>query len=131
MFSRPSAIRRPKERFAGERFGIGGNSGKLTAERREQEHSADFARDSPCRTVQFPWEVQRIDGIGVGIDVDGGVGDIVADERDILGNRARVDIGCCNRRVLGEARGDIGSLPDGDLDKSIEASEACGECAGS
>ena len=80
--------------------------------------------------MEFPWEVQRVERVGVGVDSHLGVGDIVLDERDVVGHGAGVNVSRRHARPVGEAGGDVGPCADADLDEIVEPGETGGERIG-
>lgn len=77
--------------------------------------------------VEFSREVQRVERVGVGVDVHRGIGDIVLDERDVVGHGAGANVGRRHRCIVGETCGDAGPCADADLDGRGEVGEAVGE----
>lgn len=77
--------------------------------------------------MELPREVQRVECVGVGVDVHRGIGDIVLDEGDVIGYGAGANVGRRHGCLVGETGGDIGPCADADLDGRGEVGEAIGE----
>ena len=119
---------RPEERLTGESLGGGGDRGRIAPERREQERRPAGPRGVPRGSVELGWEVQRVDGIGVGVASGVGVDHVLADERDPGWRLALADVGRRDATALpGERAGDAGPATDTDLDETVEARETGAE----
>ena len=80
--------------------------------------------------MEFGREVPRVDRIRVGVDVECGIGHVVANERDAVGHGTGADIGGRDGRAgVDECAGESGPRADPDLDEPGELAEACGEGA--
>ena len=123
-----STPQRTVERLLGECHPLDGDRGLVGAERGKAELGVDRPGDRERRPMELRWEVQRVDGVGVGVDVEVGVDDVVDDEPDGVGDGPRVDV--CRghaESALDECGGDVGASTDSDLDDAVVAGEVVDE----
>ena len=126
----PAALDRPEQRAAGKRLGCGRHGRELAAERGKEKSGMYFSYDLACRAVEFGRKVAGVDRIGVGVDVEHGIGHVVADERNGLGHGTGANVGGRDGRAgVDECAGESGPRADPDLDEPGELAEACGEGA--
>ena len=126
----PAALDRPEQRAAGKRLGCGRHGRELAAERGKEKSGMHFSCDLACRAVEFGRKVTRVDRVRVGVDVEHGIGHVVADERDVVGHGTGANVGGRDGRAgIDECAGESGPRADPDLDEPGELAEACGEGA--
>ncbi len=78
--------------------------------------------------MKFGREIQRVDGVGVPIDREVGVENVVRDERDARRDFSGMDVGRGHRLSgVGERGRHVGPAADSDLHERLEPREAVGE----
>ena len=126
----PATLDRPEQRAAGKRLGCGRHGRELAAERGKEKSGIHLSCEIVCLAVEFGRKVAGVDRVGVGVDVERGIGHVVANERDAVGHGTGADVGGCDGRPgVDECAGESGPRADPDLDEPGELAEACGEGA--
>jgi len=111
-----------EQRPTGPGEGLAGNrhQRRVTTQRGEQKVRTGLASDGAGGSVEFRRQIQRVDGVGVGVDGGVGVGHVVADESDARGNRTVVHVGGGDGTVpVSQGGGDGGAMPHADLHEGV------------